>query len=129
MTVDVNHNSGSGTYSAWVVNVGGVTPVTSTAWGAITGTLSAQTDLQAALDLKSTLASPTFTGDPKAPTPATSDNDTSIATTAFVKAQSYLTTSAAASTYQPIGSYLTDAPSDGSYYVRKDGAWEALIIS
>jgi hypothetical protein len=32
------------------------------------------------------LASPTFTGDPKAPTPATSDNDTSIATTAFVKA-------------------------------------------
>lgn len=32
------------------------------------------------------LASPTFTGDPKAPTPATTDNDTSIATTAFVKA-------------------------------------------
>lgn len=37
------------------------------------------------------LASPTFTGDPKAPTPATSDNDTSIATTAFVKAQGYTT--------------------------------------
>jgi hypothetical protein len=38
------------------------------------------------------LASPTFTGDPKAPTPATADNDTSIATTAFVKANlgSYL---------------------------------------
>jgi hypothetical protein len=33
--------------------------------------------------------SPTFTGDPKAPTPATADNDTSIATTAFVKAQGY----------------------------------------
>jgi|SRR4051794_3101056 hypothetical protein len=32
------------------------------------------------------VASPTFTGDPKAPTPATSDNDTSIATTQFVKA-------------------------------------------
>jgi hypothetical protein len=30
------------------------------------------------------LASPTFTGDPKAPTPAAGDNDTSIATTAFV---------------------------------------------
>lgn len=29
--------------------------------------------------------SPTFTGDPKAPTPATTDNDTSIATTAFVQ--------------------------------------------
>jgi hypothetical protein len=35
------------------------------------------------------LASPVFTGDPKAPTPATADNDTSIATTAFVKAQGY----------------------------------------
>lgn len=31
------------------------------------------------------LASPTFTGDPKAPTPATADNDTSVATTAFVR--------------------------------------------
>jgi hypothetical protein len=31
--------------------------------------------------------SPAFTGNPTAPTPATSDNDTSIATTAFVKAQ------------------------------------------
>jgi hypothetical protein len=32
------------------------------------------------------LASPTFTGDPKAPTPTAGDNDTSIATTAFVSA-------------------------------------------
>lgn len=31
-------------------------------WGSITGTLSSQTDLQAALDLKAPLASPTFTG-------------------------------------------------------------------
>jgi len=38
------------------------------------------------------LASPLFTGDPQAPTPASADNDTSIATTAFVKAQGYLTT-------------------------------------
>src|SRR5262245_54322099 len=33
------------------------------------------------------LASPVFTGDPQAPTPANTDNDTSIATTAFVKGQ------------------------------------------
>lgn len=33
------------------------------------------------------LASPTFTGDPKAPTPAVDDNDTSIATTAYVIGQ------------------------------------------
>jgi len=32
------------------------------------------------------LASPTFTGDPKAPTPLATDNDTTIATTAFVQA-------------------------------------------
>jgi hypothetical protein len=38
------------------------------------------------------LASPALTGNPTAPTPATADNDTSIATTAFVKAQGYLTT-------------------------------------
>lgn len=37
------------------------------------------------------LASPVFTGDPQAPTPATADNDTSVATTAFVKAQGYAT--------------------------------------
>jgi len=39
--------------------------------------------------LKAPIASPVFTGDPQAPTPATADNDTSIATTAFVKAQGY----------------------------------------
>lgn len=35
--------------------------------------------------VKAPIHSPTFTGDPKAPTPAKSDNDTSIATTAFVQ--------------------------------------------
>ncbi|QIG67946.1 putative tail fiber protein [Rhizobium phage RHph_Y68] len=44
------------------------------------------TGLQPALDAKATIASPTFTGDPKAPTAALGDNDTSIATTAFVQA-------------------------------------------
>jgi hypothetical protein len=42
---------------------------------------------------KADLASPVFTGDPRAPTPATADNDTSVATTAFVKAQGYLVSS------------------------------------
>jgi hypothetical protein len=42
-------------------------------------------------NLKAPLASPVFTGDPQAPTPATADNDTSIATTAYVKAQGYQT--------------------------------------
>lgn len=54
--------------------------------------------------LKANLASPTFTGVPAAPTPNNSDNSTTIATTAFVKNQSYLTTTTAASTYAPIAS-------------------------
>lgn len=37
--------------------------------------------------LKAPLADPVFTGDPQAPTPATGDNDTSIATTAFVQGE------------------------------------------
>ena len=92
MTVDVNHHTGSGTYAAWTVNVGGVTPVTSTAWGAITGTLSAQTDLQTALDLKANIASQTFTGTPTLPTgtiattQSPGNNTTALATTAFVTA-------------------------------------------
>jgi hypothetical protein len=49
------------------------------------------------------LASPIFTGDPQAPTPTTADNDTSIATTAFVKAQSYATTASLAA-FAPLAS-------------------------
>ena len=62
LTVDINHHTGSGTYAAWVVNVGGVVPAASVAWGAITGTLSTQTDLQNALNLKANLVSPALTG-------------------------------------------------------------------
>ena len=36
---------------------------------------------------------------------------------------SYLTITSASSTYQPLGSYLVDAPSNGSEYVRKNAAW------
>jgi hypothetical protein len=52
LTVDVNNHTGTGTYAAWTVNVGGVTPVASVAWGAITGTLGDQTDLATALNNK-----------------------------------------------------------------------------
>lgn len=43
------------------------------------------TTVNAALALKAPLASPAFTGNPTAPTPAVADNDTSLATTEFVK--------------------------------------------
>lgn len=57
------------------------------AWGAIAGTLSAQTDLQTALNLKANLAGPTFTGVPAGPTAAVDTNTTQLATTAFILAQ------------------------------------------
>jgi hypothetical protein len=41
------------------------------------------------------LNSPVFTGSPMAPTPATGDSSTSLATTAFVKNQNYITASSA----------------------------------
>jgi hypothetical protein len=52
LTVDINHHTGSGTYASWTVNVGGVVPATSVAWGGITGTLGNQTDLATALNAK-----------------------------------------------------------------------------
>lgn len=67
------------------------------AWGQIGGTLSAQTDLQAALDgkassadlaLKAPLASPALTGTPTAPTASAGTSTTQIATTAFVTTSS-----------------------------------------
>jgi hypothetical protein len=64
LTVDINHHTGSGTYASWVVNVGGVVPATSVAWGAITGTLGDQADLATALNAKlevTTAASTYFT--------------------------------------------------------------------
>ena len=52
-------------------------------------------DVQAALDElaaeKAPLLSPAFTGTPTGPTPETGDDSTRLATTAFVKAQGYIT--------------------------------------
>src|SRR5262245_60985765 len=77
------------------------------------------------------LASPVFTGDPQAPTPATADNDTSIATTAFVKAQGYATTSALAG-YQPLDGDLTAlAATSGTntiYYRSAADTWTAVTM-
>jgi hypothetical protein len=48
-------------------------------------------DVQAAIDLKANIASPSFTGIPLAPTALVDNNSNQIATTAFVKSQNYLT--------------------------------------
>jgi len=145
LTVDVKNHTGSGTYAAWVVNVGGVTPATSVAWGAITGTLSTQTDLQSALDLKANLASPTFTGTPLSTTAAVDTNTTQIATTAYVVGNGYLKTATAASTYylqtNPAGyqtaadvttalsPYLLSATAASTYFTIASAANKADLAS
>jgi hypothetical protein len=140
LTVDINHHTGSGTYSAWVVNVGGVVPATSVTWGSITGTLGAQGDLATALSSKLEV------------TTAASTYQTLSGMSA------YLTTASAATSYYPLSgnpsgfltsapvtsvagrtgaitlsntdisglgglAVINDAPSDGSTYGRENGAW------
>jgi hypothetical protein len=66
-----------------------------------------------------TIAFPGFnnaalTGNPTAPTPATSDNDTSIATTAFVKAQGYAPLASPALTGNPTAPTATFGDNDTS---------------
>jgi hypothetical protein len=100
--------------------------------------------------------SPVLTGDPQGPTAAPGDNDTSLATTAFVS--SAIGAMNIGATYAPIASptftgdpkaptpatadndtsvattafvkaqnYLTDAPNDGVTYGRKSLAWAAVV--
>ncbi len=85
---------GGGTVtSVAVANATGITwsgsPITGS--GTLTPTLSANLQSWSGIapSAKADIASPAFSGNPTAPTPATGDNDTSIATTAFVKAQGY----------------------------------------
>ena len=62
LVVDVKNHTGAGTFAAWTVNVGGVTPLASVAWGDITGTLGNQTDLANALNAKLELSGGAMTG-------------------------------------------------------------------
>jgi len=64
-------------------NITGILPIAQIPTGTTSSTVALGDHTHSTL---APLASPVFTGDPTAPTPATSDNDTSIATTAFVKA-------------------------------------------
>jgi hypothetical protein len=81
-------NSNVGTFQGLTVNAKGlVTAAANQGYATVTA-------MNAADALLAPIASPTFTGDPKAPTPAIADNDTSIATTAYVQAQGYATTTA-----------------------------------
>ena len=94
------------------------------------GTLATQTWVTTGFAPK---ASPTFTGTVTIPAGASISGYLTIAQAGSV----YLTIGTAASTYMPLSGmgayatysyvtsqgYLTDAPSDGSEYVRKNAAW------
>jgi hypothetical protein len=64
------------------------------------------------------VASPAFTGNPTAPTPSTSDNDTSIATTAFVQA--------VAQTLFPVGAIYTATVATNPGTLLGFGTWTAF---
>lgn len=71
----------------WVYDDAGITPVKFRVFlGSNTYNVATESWVSS---LYAPLASPVFTGDPRAPTPASGDNDNSIATTAFVKVQGY----------------------------------------
>jgi len=88
------------------------TPTAAATWGSITGTLSAQTDLNTALGLKSPIASPTFTGTVTIPAGA------SIA--------GYLTTASAATTYAPIAAAVPTGGSTGQVLTKSSATNYAL---
>tara|TARA_A100001011_G_scaffold176226_1_gene184841 strand:- start:29911 stop:32022 length:2112 start_codon:yes stop_codon:yes gene_type:complete len=75
--------------------------VTTAEMGYLAGTTS---DIQTQLNSKSPIASPTFTGNPTAPTQSANDNSTKISTTAFVQGE------------------LTGYASDSATFTNKGGA-------
>jgi hypothetical protein len=110
------------------------------AWGDITGKPSTfpptlpivETDvvnLVADLAAKAPLASPTFTGDPKSVTPATADDDTSIATTAHVQANAALKVSKTGDTMSGplvVGALLSTST---GYHIRSGDAFIAADVN
>lgn len=102
-TVDVNEIGGSGTKTAWSISItalGEATRILGYTGGQTMAMIKAGLDLTgvttASVALLAPLASPTFTGDPTAPTPSKADDDTSIATTAHVQANTLWTQIASA---------------------------------
>lgn len=89
-----------------------------------------------ALNLKANIASPTFTGSPKAPTPASTDDSTSIATTAFVKAALASGSSGSSSTVKGLKKTSVDLKttsnidlSAGDYFIKTITAGTTFTIS
>lgn len=73
-----------------------------------------KTDLTNGLNGKANLASPTFTGSPKAPTPAQTVNNTTLATTAFVKTAIAALVGSAPATLDTLAEIAKALGSDGN---------------
>lgn len=116
MTVNVQNHTGSGTYSSWTVNVGGIVPLQTVEWGEILGTLGDQTDLASALNAKLEI------------TDAASTYQTLSGMSDYLSKAgnlSGLSDNATARSNLGLGNFATvnDAPSDGQTYGRNNGAW------
>jgi hypothetical protein len=120
MDVDVLTHDGTGTFNSWTVNVGGTVPAQTVSWGSITGTISAQLDLQAALDTKlnTTTAASTYYLQTN---PAGFITNSALAPylLASTAASTYLTQANAASTYFTISAAAGKANLSGATFTGK----------
>jgi hypothetical protein len=80
LTVRVDQSRGEGSFAAWDISIAGIPPEAPPAQA-----IEDIPGLSAALAAKAPVASPSFTGTPSAPTPATTDNSMRLATTAYVR--------------------------------------------
>lgn len=87
------------------------------------------TATQTALNSKADLASPALTGNPTAPTPAPGDNDTSIATTAFVQAVAALLAPLASPALTGNPTAPTPAPGDNDTSIATTAFVTAAIAA
>lgn len=113
LVADIQNHTGSGTYTSWTVNLEGTAGIQGPQGP--TGPTGA-----------------TGATGPTGPTGATGPQGIQgiQGDPGVVYATSPLSYDAGTQTVSiDLSGYITDAPSDGTPYVRKDGAWEQLIIS